>query len=262
MQRVKLLSAFISLALSFILAAPALADGNAPMLEGSFNTRDMGGYATKSGAQVKSGKLFRSDDLYTITDADLTLLQDLPLRTIFDFRRADEKQRKPDRIPASVCTVHLYETEPGTFSGKDLAAISREDMYGYMAQYNRDLVNNNQDSYRKFFAVLAEEDCTPILFHCSSGKDRAGLGAALLLSALGVEREIIFEDYMRSKANVLEKHRQNLQRRPNMEAQFTVERSYLEAAFAEIDRKYGGVDKYLVNQLGADLEKLRSLYTE
>jgi Protein tyrosine/serine phosphatase len=112
-----------------------------------------------------------------------------------------------------------------------------------------------------FFQTLANPANAPLLFNCSAGKDRTGIAAALVLSTLGVDRETVFTDYLLSEVHLKEKYKSQIEEDPASEPFFTVQRNFLEAAFDEIDTRYGGMESYLRKQLKVDTELLRELYT-
>lgn len=229
-------------------------------LEGAVNFRDVGGHATLNGRTVKSGLIYRGGDLDNLTDADLTLLSDLGLKTIVDFRSHEEVEAAPDRAPMTIVNVHHLVVDPGDIFM--LTEVNAETGPDLMRKLNVALVNEAKAQYAEFFRVLADADQTPLLFHCSAGKDRTGYAAALLLAALGVERETIFADYMVSAPYVEAKYSGLLRKYPELLPVITVRREYLAAAFEEIDRTYGGMENYLVQELKVDTDLLRDLYTE
>jgi protein-tyrosine phosphatase len=130
-----------------------------------------------------------------------------------------------------------------------------------MEELYRALAGEVLPAYRQLFSLLGEGKNTPLLFHCSAGKDRTGLAAALILYALGTDKETIFADYTLSSDCLKSKYAAQLASMPQLEPMLTVRRSYLEAAFSRIDTAHGGLDAYL-EELGADTETLRELYTE
>ena len=116
-----------------------------------------------------------------------------------------------------------------------------------------------QDVYKEFFSILSEKENAPLLFHCSAGKDRTGIAAALLLSALGVDRETVTEDYMLSAEHITKKYEFITREHPELKPLTTVRKEYLETAFRVIDEEFGGIERYLIDNLEVDLDKL---YTE
>jgi protein-tyrosine phosphatase len=124
------------------------------------------------------------------------------------------------------------------------------------------LVNDFQSEYKAFFQLLMDEKNTPLLFHCSAGKDRTGFGAALFLASLGVDKETIIQDYLLSKKYIEEKYSGFVAKNPVLEPLMTVKREYIEAALDLIDKEYGGMGNYLSHYLEVDTLKMRKIYTE
>ncbi|MDR0656891.1 MAG: tyrosine-protein phosphatase [Treponema sp.] len=128
----------------------------------------------------------------------------------------------------------------------------------YYAYPEKDLVTGFMGEYKLFFQTLKNEANFPLIFHCSAGKDRTGFAAALLLSLLGVDREIVINDYLISAENVKEKYapyveliKQRTGGKGDIEPLVTVKREYIEAAFARIDDEWGGIENYLTNKMGS-----------
>lgn len=229
-------------------------------LQGAVNFRDMGGYGAAENRTVKRGVIYRSGDLDNLTDADLELLGGLGLKTIVDFRSREEIEAAPDRLPATIAHVHHLEVDPGhIFALTDVNTKTGPDL---MRKLNVILVNEAKSQYTEFFRVLANAGAAPLLFHCSAGKDRTGYAAALFLAALGVDCETIFADYMLSDAYVKAKYSRLLHKFPELMSVISVRREYLAAAFEEMNRAYGGVENYMVQELNVDIKLLRNLYTE
>lgn len=229
-------------------------------LQGTVNFRDLGGYATAENRMVKRGLIYRSGDLDNLTDADLELLAGMGLKTIVDFRSREEIEAAPDRLPDTIVNVHYLEIDPGSIFA--LADVNTKTGPDLMCKLNVIFVNDTKAQYAAFFRILANAAEAPLLFHCSAGKDRTGYAAALFLAALGVDCETIFADYMLSDSYVKAKYSRLLGKFPELLAVISVHREYLAAAFEEMNRAYGGVENYLVQELKVDLKLLRDLYTE
>lgn len=227
--------------------------------EGAYNVRDLGGYTTADGKTVKWNKVIRSGDLDKLTEADLQLFNELPLYSYIDFRDSSELVAAPDKKPASVKQVYHLPIDAGSIMQLHLSLNATESM---MEEINRYFATGAQEVYKEFFRILADEKNAPLLFHCSAGKDRTGFAAAMFLSALGVDRETIIEDYMLSAPLLEEKYAEDIKVHPQLAPLMTVKRSYIEAAFEVIDREYGGVENYLTQHLGVNLEALKKIYTE
>lgn len=230
-------------------------------LEGAYNVRDIGGYATTGGKKVTTGFLFRADELSSLTDSDLAKLNELNIKTYVDFRAKDEAGKAQDRKPASLENHHYLYIDPASVLGLRQFSFSMEDPAEFMREINVKLAEKAISQYSEFFRIVEASENAPLLFHCTAGKDRTGFAAALILSALGVPRETVYHDYMLSAELIEPKFREEVEQNPNMGPLSTVELSYIEAAFGYIDDNYGGVDKYLTEALNVNIGLLRELYT-
>jgi protein-tyrosine phosphatase len=241
-----------------------------PELAGVRNFRDVGGLPTVDGRRVRQGVLFRSGHLAHATGEDAAFLSTLGLHTIFDFRNAaDQKLEGPDVELPGVRNVNLPLSDPA--DGAEFWKMVRDgdldqlrailsDGKGadrMIASY-RMIIGNRTAEHSQVLHALAE-DSVPALMHCAAGKDRAGLSIAVTLLALGVEREAIVDDYLKSNA----KHRRYKVHRSSSAASayspevmellsplFDARAEYLTAAFDTIEETWGGVDPYLEKGLG------------
>lgn len=170
------------------------------VLEGCTNLRDLGGYRTTDGRRVRFGQVFRAAALHALTEADLVLLGRLGLRTVCDLRGEKERARAPSRLPEGGPEVVPLPIEPTVGAAlRDILARAEatgEDVVGLLGQAYQAYATSKLPQYRALFALLLRPERRPLVFHCSAGKDRTGFGAALLLTALGVPRETILEDYL------------------------------------------------------------------
>ena len=186
------------------------------LLHGAPNARDLGGLPTMDGRKVRTGLLLRSGELAGITDADAQTLSQYPLRTVIDFRTDLEREQKPDRVLAGVRYIHCPIVQQAA------AGLTREeqaDPYGavvahaktmagkeraFMCELYRGLVTRefSVDHYRQFFALLLAQTDGALLYHCTAGKDRVGVGTMLLLTALGVDWPVIVENYLITNARM------------------------------------------------------------
>lgn len=252
-------------------------------LDGVRNFRDLGGYPTADGRRVKPGTLFRSGHLANATDMDLARLARLPLRTVIDLRNEfDYGMDGSDvwipgstvlRMPLSdpVRTVSLGEI----LAGADDAALERMFGGGRIAEslkgvYRGDLVRRTE-VHRRVFDVLLEDSTTPLVVHCSAGKDRTGWVSALILSALGVENDVVLADYLLSN----DPARMYLIRMPDgsrlqpdqlhplIRPLFEARPEYLGAALDAVTTEWGGLAGYLRDAVGlttAEQARLRERY--
>ena len=229
-------------------------------MEGAYNVRDLGGYAAADNKTVKWNNVFRSGDLNLLTNKDLSYFKELDLRTIIDFRSNEEIEKAPDKTPGSLKNSYLIPIEVGNVY--DIQSITKDTAEVFMIEMNKLLVDKFQDEFREFFRIVQDTVSAPLLFHCSAGKDRTGLAAALFLASLGVDKQTIIEDYMLSAELVKEKYQPFVDQNPALEALLTVKPEYLTAAFDEIENKYGGLELFLTECLRVDIPLMRRMYTE
>lgn len=231
-------------------------------LAGTANFRDLGGYPAADGRRVAWGKLYRSDHLAELTDEDLAYLTHLDLRLICDFRGDEETAKQPNRLPAQNPPLQINPSIMGTAMqpSEIHAAIAggnpdKLDFSTLLVDGNRFMATKALEQYRQMFRRLEDEAYVPLLFHCTAGKDRTGVAAALILLTLGVSEDVIMEDYLLTAAYTegrIEQHlataRQNLAPGADLEAIrpiMSVRREFLQAAFDGIYEEYGDVDNYL-----------------
>lgn len=156
-------------------------------LEGTRNTREMGGYSVPGNASMKWGMIYRSDSLFPLTQADIALLQDRGVRTVIDLRRTWEVASQPD--PDSLKAFARYRNFPMEIPG--LPTQEAHLLY-YV------LTGESASSFVKVFQEMSDPNNFPILYHCQRGIDRTGITTALILLLLGVDQETILADYFLS----------------------------------------------------------------
>lgn len=239
-----------------------LAERHLPMT-GGYNFRDMGGFRTNDGKYVKWGKVFRSDELQKLTDIDLLYLKNIPLISIADFRSETEIAAAPDKNPVSVVRNYALSINPGNLTSVDeIANLPEDKLKDIMLDINRMLVSDSTciNQYRTLFALLQNEKDTPLMFHCTAGKDRTGMGAALFLYSLGVDEDTILQDYLSSNVYLSDKYASLIALYPQFKSLMGVSPEYLKAGLDEIENRYGSIDSYLTKTLNVDLNKMRQLY--
>ncbi|MGC6476033.1 MAG: tyrosine-protein phosphatase [Parvibaculales bacterium] len=250
--------------------------------EGAHNFRDMGGYQTDEGKQVKWGHLYRSDRLSNLTDEDLKFLNRLQLKHIIDFRSDNERNAAPSRLPkeSQIETVKLPVFEDGAFVDALWQAIASgqllgRDLHDIMVEANRNFVRQHNKPFAQFLKIVAQSQNTPLMFHCMAGKDRTGFGAALILTILGVSEEDVLSDYLQTnihlEANSQLKY-EELTTRINSQASYEelkpilgVHEDYLAAAFETIQADYKSFDDYLYRGLGLNermVENMRRAFLD
>ncbi|MEV0648431.1 tyrosine-protein phosphatase [Phytomonospora sp. NPDC050363] len=248
-------------------------------LEGSPNVRDLGGYATADGRTLVEGRLYRAGSLNALTDDDLAAVTALKLATVVDFRTPGEIQgagadRLPDGLTATLLPIgggDLDQYYNAAFDPEERARLleggrNAEALVGI----NRGFVSSatEREQFAEALRLIADAESLPMLFHCTAGKDRTGWLSAILLTALGVDRETVTADYMLSNEYFLPGGEELLAKlagsgldidadlfRPLIEQR----PAYLEAAFAEADERFGSFDGFLHKGLDLDDDTLDAL---
>ena len=234
-------------------------------ISGCHNFRDLGGIPTTDGRITAWGALFRSDDLSSLTIEDQAYLASIPIKTVVDFRTEGGVNRAPNVFPPTVKHYVRLPLSPGNLDPRDLGepeqGLAWEE---YMQMLNRDLVTNPDHikAFRLFFAQVQQQERLPLVFHCAAGKDRTGLATAYVLFSLGVSKEEVLKNYMASAYYLQGKYDRQIAQDPSREAIFTVKPGYLLAAIEAMERRSGSVEKYLVRELGVDLQKMRELFLQ
>jgi protein-tyrosine phosphatase len=230
------------------------------------NFRDVGGYRTTDGRWVRMGLAYRSDQLDRLTDADLAVIAKLAPTVVVDLRTDAERRGGADRVPPGARPLVedvLADAPPG---GPSVASLNSPDAAAqFLVTANRQFVDlaSARKAYTGLFGEL-EDAHGEVVYHCSAGKDRTGWASAVLLTLLGVPRETVMADYLASNGYLTDKNAALFQRLPPgraavMEPLMTVRRAYLEAAFDEVDRRYGSFDRYAAQALGLDAAAIARL---
>jgi protein-tyrosine phosphatase len=164
-------------------------------LAGTHNIRDLGGYALKNGGQTRWRSVRRGDGLFHLSEEAQARILGLGLRTVIDLRSAPELAIEPnpfrEHSSISYHNIPLFQALSPIQMSHDAASERPFDM----ADRYRDAVDRCQDMISRVLATIADAEDGTVLFHCSAGKDRTGLIAALLLSAVGADEETVIADY-------------------------------------------------------------------
>ena len=164
------------------------------------NVRDLGGILRADGARIRPGVLYRTGKLDRATDNDAARLAALGVRHIIDFRDSGETERAPDReIPGA--EYHSLPALPrlaDNFKPVDDPSYTAQEVHDDFSRIYRLLARSPEslEAYTEFFRVLLASEGAPVVFHCTQGKDRTGVAALLLLTALGIDEESIRQDYL------------------------------------------------------------------
>jgi protein-tyrosine phosphatase len=162
-------------------------------LTGCFNFRDLGGYPAAEGSRIRWRRLFRADGLSRLDNSDCDQLADLGLATVIDLRTLGELDDR-GRLPEGSFEVE-YHHLPLTDVLPPDADLARYAEPAFVTDRYRQLFSEGSGSIRRALEVLAEPGALPAVFHCSAGKDRTGVLAALVLGFLGVPDDAIVDDY-------------------------------------------------------------------
>ncbi|MBP5553047.1 MAG: tyrosine-protein phosphatase [Spirochaetales bacterium] len=263
-------------------------------LETLANTRDLGGMVASDGRRIRSGKLIRSGQLVGLSGSDMAKLASM-VDTVIDFRNSGEIEDQPDCILDGVSNINIPIVENFT-SGISREEESDEQLIANLAfrpeaareymrtMYRKFVTDFCISRYSRFLEVLLQDHGKAVLWHCSAGKDRAGIGAVIIEEILGVPREEIIADYMRTK-NFLspytegyvtfikaefEKARKLSEEETktaeeSIRSLFGIEQSYIEAYYKEIEKQFGDYDTFIRRGLGLtdrQILALRDKYLE
>lgn len=255
-------------------------------LEGGSNFRDMGGYPTVDGRTVKRGLLFRSGAMTGLSQEDQTYLEQFGFAAVMDLRSSEEIELYPNHWAAN--TDIDYLSVPYSIL-ELMAQVAEEpeslaDTRDYSAMYVT-MIDMLKPQLKTYFDALLNEQ-TPIVVNCSAGQDRTGVTSALLLSVLGVDEDLIIEDYLLStdfrqplvesgdvdleeaaKTNAFAKvmleygkEQDTSRANPLVTAQG---KPFLRFTLDALEARYGSVEAFLTNELelkDTDLQRMRDLY--
>ena len=232
-------------------------------LEGASNLRDLGGWPVADGRRVRHGLLYRSATLANLTPADVATVAALGLRTVCDLRGVAEAAAKPSRLPECAERIALPIEPTVGASLRDLMLREQstgEDVVGLLRTAYLDYTGPFLGAYRALFGLLLEPGRTALLFHCSAGKDRTGLGAALVLTALGATRQTVVEDYVATDRLWRRDYAlPDGTPRPLADALYGTHPALLEEALDTAIAAHGGLPLLLERGLGLDAARLRAL---
>lgn len=248
--------------------------------EGANNFRELGGYRAADGRRVRRGLLYRGGNLDKLqSPADRAKLHSLGLRVVLDLRAAGEAARHPDpAVPGAenirVCGMCHADGAEMDFSPSGIRRLE-EEKARYVAAAGREVhdfewfshlyaqMPFGNRAYHLLFELL-EQGRVPLLFHCSCGKDRTGIGAMLILLALGVDRPTVLRDYMLTntyRRAILEAHLATLPYEMRALAIPVEGVSYQMAAgtLDAIEARFARYEDYFAAEFGLDAPRLAAL---
>ena len=264
-------------------------------VKGIVNARDLGGYTVQDGRTVKSGMLIRAAHLADAKASDIDYLESLPISAVIDFRKELEMPGKEDKeLPGA-----RYVSLPIDASGNAMEKATEQEKKKFVGRNKFDIKKvivpvafnkkaqamaremyptllftpECQEQFARFFRLVLETENGAVLYHCTQGKDRTGVASALLLAALGADRETIVADFDATN-RVYDKDVRKYSRRVKFlggkEEEIAVVKAFMGCntenfikALDRIDQQYGSLMAYLKGPIGlsdADIETLRARY--
>lgn len=237
------------------------------------NLRDFGGYPTRDGRRVKRNLLYRAASLAHLNDGDMTQLEALGLRLICDLRTPEEVKDAPDRLPQGAEYLHLpaHASQSGRPSLHNVLGMMFK--RGYLERilprlYTEVMIDQNPNVFAEIFRRVADGQL-PLLIHCTAGKDRTGLSAALLLSWLGVEDDLIIQDYsisnlfyddfVRVSGRILKQLGQLGIKEAEVYPLLVADPRTMKTTLTYIRQHYGSVEAYLRGPAGLDEASLQAI---
>jgi protein-tyrosine phosphatase len=247
---------FVSVAPSGGGPAVVASDRRVPF-EGVTNFRDLGGYQTRFGARTRWGLVYRADALHGLSPADLTLYDRLGVCAVFDLRGELERDERPNPVLSQHLAI-IGRPADTDASILQPSAITKEDGERILRDLYIGLIDHAAVQIGELYTALTEDRSLPAVFHCHAGKDRTGIVAALLLDALGVERDTILDDYELTARYRRRTHQESSYQRiiesgipPEAAAGLlTTPRWAMQHALEELDRRHGSVADYLQGPAG------------
>jgi protein-tyrosine phosphatase len=228
-------------------------------LEGAVNFRDLGGYETEDGRKLRWRTVFRSDALSALTASDHVTLRALGVRLVCDLRLPGERRHAPNALPQDAGIECL---EPGFIPRGTLdmlANLRAGTLHGgaiiaEVTTHYWHMARDHGETFGMILRRLAEPTARPAVIHCTSGKDRTGFTVALVLLALGVPLDTVFEDYLLTNA-----YRRDVSKlldlpisQDDMAILTSARRGYLETAVKSMIDLHGSIGGYLREAIGVD----------
>jgi protein-tyrosine phosphatase len=249
------------------------------------NLRDMGGWATPGG-RVRTGMLYRTAEFGALEGDAADSFAKLGIRSVYDFRTADERAASPNTVPSGTEYTILdiladADSAAPALVGKALSdpkeaaeALGGGKAVSMFEDGYRQIVGlpSALTGYRQFFTDISEPEHRPGAFHCTTGKDRTGWAAAMFLLLLGVSEDDVYADYLLTNDQLVPALQPVVDKfaaaggDPDLLTPILgVQRSYLDAGLEEMHTRFKSIDGYFTDGLGLDaatIEKIRSDFVD
>lgn len=245
---------------------------------GTCNFRDMGGYKTKDDRRVKWNVFYRSDELAGLTKEDMEYMKALGIKTILDYRSKAEVNAKPDPVIEGIENINIsgLKALDDTDGNLDMISLIKESgnlkalgKPGELLKKGYEQMVFENQAFKKLMEYAEYPDKMPIIQHCTAGKDRTGIGSALILLALGVPEETVMEDYLLTnvyRCNTNEALMKSLgswvkdeEIKKTIRALMEVRKGYMESALNAMKERYGSIEEYFDKEYGLNEEKRAEL---
>lgn len=238
-------------------------------LQGGINFRDLGGLAGLDGRKVRPGLLFRAGALDRLTAGDCAYLSQMTLGHIIDYRDPEEVSARPDvlwhgvqydNVPANPLTDDVN----ANFSKLSDEMLAAFDAVDFMSRLYSQLPFGNQ-AFRHLTQVMLQPGTGALVQHCAVGKDRTGIGSALVLLALGADRQTVIEDYLLTETT-LAPFRDEIMTQlavqlndsrgiDSLNYVMSAREDFIGTALNAIDQRYGSTNRWLEQEFGLTPEK-------
>jgi len=240
-------------------------------IQSIINFRDIGGYTTVNGRSTKWRKVFRSGDMSRFAAKEQPVVSALGINMVVDLRSSEERLRGPSRWYDEASRPEIVLLPIGGSAADWSSSLSRQlqtggfsraELHATFIEMYATVPLDNTLEYRALFNALLANGDEPVLIHCTGGKDRTGIAAALILAALDVPRVTIMHDFLLTNeaidvartakmlAMIFSRDADSQIEPVAIEPMLVVDPVYLETAFAAIEAEYGSLDNYFRVALG------------
>ena len=235
------------------------------------NFRDIGGIPANGSGMIRQGIIFRSAHPDNISREDIDRFHELNIRTIVDLRAQQEikrRRRKIDNTDTLSLPLDFQKTTRERLKPYIYKKGTEKILSDISNQLYQDILDASAAAFRQVIELLASGRGSPILIHCFAGKDRTGIMVALILLALGAQRQDIVDDFLKSNDALLPYFRKKLLIRKIVTLGYfpsdimlyviTVKQRNIDSIIDRVNNHYGGIEGYLAST-GFDVSKLKDL---